>query len=172
MHNFNVVLWAGATVAVELSELPIVTLDGNVLDPRIVDWAIQYGFRQGIRDAAANEKNDELRNAKAMKRVDALIDNTLRDAVSANRLTPVEREMRVIVADEVRASFEKPENQAWIAKQRAATKMGITELREATAKAILRDQDARLRAKAEYNLANREPIDTIDLSAFQVEDAA
>lgn len=165
MHTFNVALWAELSVEIKVDALPTITLDGQTLDPRIVGWAIEYGFRQGIRDSAAAEKTDDLRNAKALKRIDALVDNTLRDATTASRLTPVEREMRVIAERTIRGAFEDPDNANWVATQRKETGLGLAELREAAVKAHLRDNAETLRAQAEANLA-KTPTVKLDLSTL------
>lgn len=170
MHTFNVNLWADLSVKVEASALPSVKLDGRELDPRIVAWALEYGFRQGIRDAAAAEKTDELRNAKALKRIDALVDNTLREASVGNRLTPVEREMRAIAERTIRAAFDDPSNAGWVAQQRQATGLGLAELREAAVKAHLKGNEAALRAEAEANLA-KAPSIKLDLSTLAADAA-
>ncbi|OYW77711.1 MAG: hypothetical protein B7Z37_03210 [Verrucomicrobia bacterium 12-59-8] len=162
MSKFQVNLWADSRVEVELDSVPTVTLDGEVLDARIVMWAIEYGFRQGIRDAAAAGKTDDERNSLAAKRIDALVNNTLRDVTQGNRATPVEREMRVIADREVRASLADTANAGWVATQRAKHKVGMTELREMTVKSLLKRDDTRLRAAAEANLA-ASPKVTLDL---------
>lgn len=169
MTKFSVNLWADSRVEVELDSVPTVTLDGETLDARIVMWAIEYGFRQGIRDAAAAGKTDDERNNLAAKRIDALVNNTLRDVTQGNRASPVEREMRVIAEREVRASMADPANAEWVAKQRAAHKVGLTELRELTVKALLKRDDERLRKQAEVNLKS---APTVSLDLGDLTDAA
>lgn len=167
MHKFTVELWGGLTVQVELDQLPGIQLDGQELNERIVRWAIEYGFRQGIRDAGAQGKDDEARNAGALKRIDALVNNTLREGGGAAKLTPVEREMLAIAEAEIREAFEKPENTDWVKTQKAKTGLGVTELRAKATKAHLAKDAQRIRAKAEENLAKRPSIE-IDLGNIEV----
>lgn len=159
MHEFTVNLWADASVKFVVAELPSITLDGSELDPRVVAYLIEYGARQSIRDAAAAEKDDDKRNAKALKRVDALVNNTVREVTQGARLSPVDKEMRAIAEAQVRAAFENPANANWIADQRKATKLGLAELREATIKRTLETKADSLRVQAEANIAARADIE-------------
>ena len=155
--QITVELWAGKQVQVQVEGDIIVTLDGNVLEPRIVEWAIAYGFRQGIRDAGAAEKTDELRNAKAEKRVHALVTNTLREGSGGGgKVTdPVQREVIALATAEVRTATENPGNAAWVAKQRAEGKLSLSELREAMLKPYIEKHKERLTSKANANIAER-----------------
>lgn len=167
MHKFNVELWGGLSVEVNVDQLPSIQLDGQTLDARIVRWAVEYGFRQGIRDAGAQGKDDDARNAGALKRIDALVNNTLRDGGGATRLTPVEREMLAIAEGEIRDAFDKPENADWVKAQKVKTGLGVTELRAKATKAHLAKDAERIRGKAEENLAKRPSVD-IDLGDIEV----
>lgn len=154
--QITVELWAGKQVEVQVEGDIIVTLDGQVLEARIVEWAIAYGFRQGIRDAGAAEKTDELRNAKAEKRIHALVTNTLREGSSGGKVTdPVQREVIALATAEVRAATENPANAAWVAKQRAEGKLSLSELREAMLKPYIEKHKERLTSKANANIAER-----------------
>lgn len=165
MHAFTVALWGSApAVEITLDQLPVIELNGEQLDPRIVAWAIEYGFRQGIRDAGAQGKDDGERNAGALKRVDALVNNTLREGGGGGaKLTPVDREAKVIAEREIRTAFDNPANAGWVAEQRKATGLTMSELRDKAVKAHLVKHADRLRAEAEKVLANTPTLD-IDLS--------
>lgn len=154
--QITVELWAGRKAEIETMGDILVTLNGETLDARIVEWAIAYGFRQGIRDAGAAEKTDELRNAKADKRIHALITNTLREGSSGGKVTdPIQREVIALATAEVRAATENPANAAWVAKERAANKFSLSELRDAMLKPYMAKHLERLTTKANANLAER-----------------
>ena len=162
--QFTVQLWADESVDVEITVSEdggiVASLDGVWLDERIINWAFEYGFRQGIRDAAASEPEDDKRNAKAWKRIDALKTNTLREGGGGGpKLTPVQREVKAIAEREIATAFAKPENQKWVAEQRAKTGLGLTALREAAAKAHAKKHAARLEAEAKANLAAQPEVD-------------
>lgn len=165
MHTFTVALWGQApSVEITLDQLPVIELNGEQLDPRIVRWAIEYGFRQGIRDAGAQGKDDAERNAGALKRVDALVNNTLREGGGGGvKLTPADREAKAIAEREIRAAFDDPRNVAWVAEQRKATGLNLSDLRDKAVKAHLVKHADRLRAEAEKVLAATPSID-IDLT--------
>ena len=154
--QITVELWAGRKAEIETMGDILVTLNGETLDARIVEWAIAYGFRQGIRDAGAAEKTDELRNAKADKRIHALITNTLREGSSGGKVTdPIQREVIALATAEVRAATENPANAAWVAKERAANKFSLSELRDAMLKPYIEKHKDRLTTKANANIAER-----------------
>lgn len=154
--QITVELWAGKQVEVQVEGDIIVTLDGNILDARIVQWAVQYGFKQGIRDAAAAGKTDADRNALAEKRIHALVTNTLREGSSGGKVTdPLQREVIALATAEVRAATENPANAAWVAKERAANKFSLSELRDAMLKPYMAKHLERLTTKANANLAER-----------------
>lgn len=154
--KITVELWAGKQVEIEVAGDIIVTLDGQILDPRIAEWGISYGFRQGIRDAGAAEKTDELRNAKAEKRIHALVTNTLREGGGGAKLDPLSREIKALATAEVQASTENPANAEWVAKQRAANKFSMAELRAAMLKPYMAKHEARLETQAKANIAARQ----------------
>lgn len=162
--KFQVELWAGKQVEVQVfanNEGEIHTvLDGVHLEGRIIEWAIQYGFRQCIRDAAAALKDDDKRNAAAWKRIDALKTNTLREGGGGGpKLTPVQREVKAIAEREIRAAFAKAENQAWVSAQMVKTKLTRSELLDAAIKAHVQKEATRLTAEAEANLAKAPAIE-------------
>lgn len=167
--EFTVELW-GKQAPVQISVVG--QEDGSVgawigeelLDPRIVKWAIEYGFRQGIRDAGAQGKTDDERNAGALKRVDALVNNTLREGGGGGaKLTPIQREMRVIAAREIGKAFDNPANANWVAEQRKATGLTLSELKDKAIKAHLVKHADRLQREAQAVLDASTDVE-IDLS--------
>lgn len=158
--KFTVNLWGDEAVEFELDQIPVMSLDGSVLSERIVSYLIQYGARQSIRDAAAAEKDESKRNVLARKRIDALVNDTLREGFGGGaKLSPAEREARAIAEREVRAAFENPANSGWVAEQRKATGLSMSDLRDAAAKAHLEANKARIMAEAEANLAKAPAIE-------------
>ena len=164
--QFTVELWAGKSVSIEVAGDILVTLDGNELAPEMAQWAIQYGFRQGIRDAGAAAKTDADRNALADKRVNAIVTNTMRQgAGGGQRLSELDREIRDLAEVEIRTKTDNPANSAWVAAKRAENKCNLSELRTLMLKPYIEQHKARLTEKATANIEERkaEPMD-LDLA--------
>lgn len=166
--EFTVELWGNRKVNVEVigneDGTLSATIDGADLAPRIVQWAIEYGFRQGIRDAGAQGKTDDERNAGALKRVDALVNNTLREGGGGGaKLTPIQREMRVIALREITKAFDNPANAGWVIEQRKATGLSLADLKDKAVKAHLVKHADRLQTEAQKVLDDSADVE-IDLS--------
>lgn len=155
--KFAVKLWANESVQVELlgqeDGTIVAVLDGVDLEPEVVQYAIEYGFRQSIRDRAAASKNDAERNAMARKRIEALQTNTLGEGGGGGpKLTPVERVMRSLAERDVTAAFASADNAEWVAAQRKATGLTEAALRDHVVKLTVANDDGTLRARAQAEL--------------------
>lgn len=163
--QFTVELWAGESVQVDAQigfnekDEPVFdfTLDGVPLALEMIQWAIQYGFRQGIRDAGAAAKADSERNALARKRVTAIQTNTMRQGSGGGKVTdPLQREIIALATAEVRAATENPKNADWVTKQRQERKLSLSDLRGEMLKPYIEKHKERLEAKVKAIIAERE----------------
>lgn len=168
--QFTVELWAGEQVEVEVAvsedNAIVMSLDGQWLHEDMIQWAIQYGFRQGLRDAGAAAKTDVERNALAKKRLHAIVTNTMRQGGGGGqRLSELDREIRDLAEVEIRTKTDNPANSAWVAAKRAENKCNLSELRQLMLKPYIEQHKARLTEKATANIEERkaEPMD-LDLA--------
>ncbi len=156
--QFTVNLWAGETVSVEanvVEDALVVEVNGMTLNADMVEHAIQFGFRQLIRDAGAGAESDEKRNELAMKKVDALIKGTLRQGSGGGpKLSMEERRGKEIAMRKVVASVS--------AKKLTMTQKAMAELAE---KLYARDK-AQLVELAKAELAAEAEEADIDLGAL------
>jgi len=163
--KFAVQLWAGLSVEVSVkleqdsetgAVAMVAAIDGRPLSEEMLQWALQYGFRQGIRDAGAAGKTDSERNALAEKRIVAIQTGTMRQGSGGGKVTdPLQREVRALAEAEVRAATENPANAEWVAKNRAAKGLSLSDLRKEMLKPYIEKHKERLEAKAKAIIAER-----------------
>lgn len=160
--KFQVELWGGADpIVIEVEGEVIATLDGKELAQEMLDSAIRFGFRQLIRDAgaisaadAAKPDADTVRSGLARKKAQALVDGTYREGAGGGKpLSPVDREVRAIAERNIRASFDDPENKAWVAEKMQETGLDKAQLLQAAVKAHVEDDHEELIEEAKANLA-------------------
>lgn len=139
--EFTVKLWANEEVRAEFKDGTL-RLDGKVVSEEMFHHLLAFGTRQCIKDAAAGEKEDDKRNAAAYKKVDAIVNGTLREGSGGGqRLTLLERQMREVAVRMVRGAL--------LRNNQTATQGAI----EKAAKALLvaREDEIRQTAQAEVD---------------------
>lgn len=144
---YTVELWAGETLQVEFEgQMPEIRLNGEAIPAEMVEYLFRYGIRQSVKDKAAGAETDAERNALAQKRIDALIDGSVREGTGGGpKLSPLERRARDIAQRDVEA---------------AARKLGHKLTRKDVANraaAYFKSHGDRLRTRAEAELAAETP---------------
>lgn len=164
--QFTVELWAGRKVEIEVAGDILVTLNGETLSAEMTQWALQYGFRQGVRDAGAAAKTDAERNALADKRIHAIVTNTMRQGSGGGKVTdPLQREIIALATAEVRDATKNPKNADWVARQRAERKLSLSDLRGEMLKPYIEKHKERLESKAKAIIAEREAeVEDLDIA--------